>query len=270
MNPLQTEPAADAGPHDFLSDESAGAARTANLMLLLATLLPPAALDVLGVLVEERMVATPYGTVGPVALRRLPGGAMLWLQPYSGPATRTDPRATIHAAWQLGVRQVVAWDQVVALNPVLARGQAGVVVDYIDWTRQAATFNGAPPAQAIGEGPVFCPRLSAGLSAVLPFAVEVVYLGVDGPRRETPAEARLYRLWGADVIGHNVTPEAALCQEAGICFAALVTVGESAADRPARPAQGELRAGLAAVLAALPSFVEAGAMDGGCSCRESG
>lgn len=264
MNPLQTEPAADTDPYELHPDGDA--APTANLMLLVATLLPPAALDELGPLVEEHTVTTPYGAVGPLALRRLPGGAMLWIQPYSGPATRTDPRATVHAAWQLGVRQVVAWDQVVALNPVLPRGQAGVVVDYIDWTRQAATFNSAPPAQAVSEGPVFCPRLRAGLQAAFPFAVEVVYLGVDGPRRETPAEARLYRLWGADVIGQNVTPEAALCHEAGICFAALVTVGELAADRQARPAQGELRGGLAAVLAALPSFVEAAVRAGPCAC----
>lgn len=262
MDSSHAEPATDAGPHDRFPHASAGA----DVMLLVAVLLPPAALDELGALVEERTVTTPYGPVGPLALRRLPSGQTVWLQPYSGPATRTDPRATIYAAWQLGARRVVAWDQVIGLNPVLPRGQAGVVVDYIDWTRQAASFAGAPPAKPESGAPAFCPRLIAALQAALPFAVDVVYLGVDGPRRETPAEARLYRLWGADVIGQNVTPEAALCQEAGLCFAALVTVGDAAADRQARPPQGELRGGLAAVLAELPALLEAVAQAEACAC----
>lgn len=240
-----------------------------ELMILLAVLLPPVALDDLGVLVEERMVVTPYGEVGPLALRSLPDGRRVWIQPYSGPATRTDPRATVHAACQLGVRQVVAWDQVVALNPVLPRGQAGVVVDYIDWTRQTASFGGEPPAKPGADGPAFCPRLTALLQQALVHAVDLVYLGVDGPRRETPAEARLFRLWGADVIGQNVTPEAALCQEAGLCFAGLVTVGETAADRPSPPAAGELRVGLAAVLEALPTFLDLATQPAGCECAET-
>lgn len=238
----------------------------ADLMILLAVWLPPSALDELGELVEERTIATPYGEVGPLALRCLPDGGRLWLHPYTGPATRTDPRATIYAAWTLGVRQVVAWDQVVAVNSVLPRGQSGVVVDYIDWTRQAVTFAGAPPAKATTDAPAFCPRLTTVLQQALPFAVGLVYLGVDGPRRETPAEARLFRLWGADVIGQNVTPEAALCQEAGLCFAAIATVGEAAADRPPQSEQGELRAGLAAVLASMPALLALLATSPACEC----
>ncbi len=43
----------------------------ANLLLLLAVFLPPAVLDIFGELVEERTVQTPYGPVGPLALRAL-------------------------------------------------------------------------------------------------------------------------------------------------------------------------------------------------------
>ena len=49
-------------------------------------------------------------------------------------------------------------------------------------------------------------------------------LGLDGPRRETPAEARLYRQMGADVSGQNLVPEVALAHEMGICYAGLVTL----------------------------------------------
>lgn len=252
----------------------------ADLLLILAVLLPPAALDGLGRLVEERTVPTPYGAVGPVALRITPGGMGVWLQPYTGAYDRTDPRATIYAARTLGVRQVLNWDQAVAVNPVLQRGHVGIVADYIDFTRQPYTFGSSRPGASPNlqpvavpweEGvhrPAFCPRLGAILRGALPYAVEVVYLGVDGPRRETPAEARLYRQWGADVLGQNLVPEAALAQEAGLCYAGLVTIGDVSADRPPPAARGEVRAALGAVLATLPEVVVQAAAPGACDCAE--
>ena len=41
----------------------------ANLLLLVAVLLPPRALDILGDVLEERTLLTPYGDAGPLALR---------------------------------------------------------------------------------------------------------------------------------------------------------------------------------------------------------
>jgi 5'-methylthioadenosine phosphorylase len=252
----------------------------ADLLILLAALLPPAALDSLGQVIEERTVPTPYGAVRPVALRMTPGGLGVWLAPYTGSATRTDPRATIYAARSLGVRQVLNWDQGIAVNPVLQRGHIAVVADYIDFTRQPQTFGdglpgtfgrGLPASVPWEEGvhrPAFCPRLGTILRQFLPFAVDVVYLGVDGPRRETPAEARLYRQWGVDVLGQNLVPEAGLAQEAGLCYAGLVTVSDVSADRPPPQRLGEVRGALGAVLAALPQVVAQAALPGACDCAD--
>lgn len=252
----------------------------ADLLILLAVLLPPASLDGLGRLEEERTVPTPYGAVGPLARRQPPDGPGVWLQPYTGASTRTDPRATIYAARSLGVRQVLNWDQGIAINPVLQRGHVAVVSDYIDFTRQPTTFGAAVPG-TFGQGmaasipweegihrPPLCPRLSAALRHTLPFAVNAVYLGVDGPRRETPAEARLYRQWGIDVIGQNLIPEAALAQEAGLCYAGLVTISDVGADRPLPAQHGEVRAALGAVLAALPDAVAQAVQPGECGCAD--
>src|SRR5690606_37023081 len=114
----------------------------ADLLILLAVLLPPAALDGLGRLVEERTIPTPYGAVGPLACRQPETGPGVWLQPYMGASTRTDPRATIYAARSLGVSQILNWDQGIAISPVLQRGHVAVVSDYVDFTRQPTTFGG--------------------------------------------------------------------------------------------------------------------------------
>ncbi len=230
----------------------------ADWLILLAALLPPFAMNELGIVAMERTLETPFGPVGPLALRRVPQGPSVWILPYTGSATRTDPRATIYAAHLLGVRNIVAWDTVVALNPVLPRGQVAVMADYIDFTRGPGTFDGAPPSLPSNpEAPLraVCPRLTGALQRAMPFAVEIVYVGIDGARRETSAEARIFRQWGADVVGHNMVPEAALAQEAGICFAGLVTVAELSAERVQTPPRGEVRASLEATLRLLPAML---------------
>ena len=247
----------------------------ADLSLLLAVFLPPAALDMFGPLAAERVLETPFGPVGPVGLRVGEQGPAVWVHPYSGSPVRTDPRATVHAALQLGVRQMLAWDACVSLTPTLQRGQIAIVSDYIDWTRHLPdTFVGATPpleqASRFVQRPSLCPRLAAALHRTMPDAVDVVYLGVDGPRRETAAEARMFAQWGADVAGQNLVPEAALAQEAGLCFAGLVTVAEVGANLAQPYPHGEVRAALGMALSALPRFLSWVSPAGECGCAAAG
>ena len=232
----------------------------ADILILIAVLLPPTTLDILGAVAAERTVETPYGLVGPLALRTPAAGPAVWVQPYTGLPTRTDPRAIVFAARQLGVHYVLNWDTGVALNPVLERGQTVIPVDYIDWTRhQPQTFDDHVTDERAFERrqrlPPFCPHMVGTLNQVLPTAAYVVYLGVDGPRRETPAEARLFRLWGADVSGQNLVPEVALARSAGLCYAGLVTIGDRSADQMPHLGLGKLRVGLEQTIHVLPAYV---------------
>lgn len=232
-----------------------------QLLLVIAVLLPPTVLDVLGEVVEERVIDTPYGQIGPLARRRFAAGISSWVQPYSGSSTRTDPRATVLAAQALGVHGLVVWDRAVALNPVLQRGQPAVVIDTIDGTRrQPATLGSNRPPEPIEVAPLLGTRLPDALRQTMPFAPGVVYLGVDGPRRETAAEARMFRQWGADVLGQNMLPEVLLADELGIPWAGFVTVTDHAADhaanRTGEALPGEVRSGLEQSVAMLPMLLQ--------------
>lgn len=231
----------------------------ADLLLLLAVVLPPAALDNLGRVVDERTLSTPFGEVGPLALRQMESGERIWVQPYSGLPSRTDPRATLLAARQLGVQRVLNWDAGIGINPMLSRGQAVIAVDYIDFTRhQPTTFSSQDGVTALPQDPPICPQMTHALLAALSPHMPTpagVYVGVDGPRRETAAEARMFRAWGGDVLGQNLVPEISLAGELGLCYAGLVTVEQLSADQAPLPSQGELRQGLGMALAALPGFV---------------
>ena len=45
------------------------------------------------------------------------------------------------------------------------------------------------------------------------------YLAMEGPQFSTRAESRMYRAWGADVIGMTAMPEAKLAREAELPYA---------------------------------------------------
>ena len=47
------------------------------------------------------------------------------------------------------------------------------------------------------------------------------YVAMEGPAFSTRAESRLYRSWGADIIGMTALPEAKLAREAEICYAVI-------------------------------------------------
>jgi 5'-methylthioadenosine phosphorylase len=47
---------------------------------------------------------------------------------------------------------------------------------------------------------------------------------MEGPVFSTRAESKLYRSWGADIIGMTALPEAKLAREAEICYAVIACV----------------------------------------------
>lgn len=245
----------------------------ANLLLLIAVLLPPSALDILGEVCEERTYLTPYGEAGPLALRKVSDDLAVWVQPYTGLPTRTDPRSTIFAARQLGVERILNWDMGIAINPVLQRGQPVVIDDYISWTsHQSDTFFAhAHTGLDINYGNVrepFCAEMNAAIQQLLPGLPEAVAVGVDFLRRETRAEARMFRSWGADVLSYNLAPEVALAQEMKMCYAGLVTISGYAADRAQPEPMGEVRASLSTTVQMLPAFVELVSQTRQCTCGE--
>jgi len=247
-------------------------------MLLISVLLPPRALDDIGLLTEERHLRTPFGAVGPMAKRVSADGNTYWVQPYSGLPDRTDPRATIYAARMLGADRILAWDSAVAVESTFQRGETAIVVDAIDFTaRQPDSFHGASTPESsslemIGaaseETFTFCPAMTALLHRSFSEAAPAVIVGVDGPRRETPSEARLFRTWGAAAICQNITPEAFLARELGIHFAALITCNAYSRDMERPEQEGELRKGLEEAMISFRSALPL--LHGPLECRCAG
>jgi purine nucleoside phosphorylase len=166
---------------------------------------------------------TPYGTA--VGLEQ--DGLTILLREEGG-----DARAWIYAAKAMGARRLLAAEQVSAVSPLLEPGDLVIPADLIDQTRlRPFTFFVGKGYGFIKLNPPFCPDLMAlALSTARcghPRSFKgAVYVGAEGPRDATPAELRMYRHWGADLIGTDLVPEAYLARELEMCYAAVTVVGE--------------------------------------------
>ena len=56
------------------------------------------------------------------------------------------------------------------------------------------------------------------------------YVTTEGPRFETPAEIKMFKILGGDLVGMTSVPEVVLAREAGVCYATVAMVTNFAAE----------------------------------------
>src|SRR6056297_2144536 len=196
-------------------------------------------LDGLTVSAVERL-DTPFGAVSADVERgQLRGREVIFLQrhgkPRSLPPHRINYRANLWALRHMGVTHVVALNAVGAIHASLRAGMLVLPDQIIDYTwGRSHTFDegGDAPPMHIDFTEPYSPdlrqalfRASAG-EGVVDGAVMAV---TQGPRLETAAEVRRLRRDGCDVVGMTSMPEAALAREAGLAYASLCMVVNTAA-----------------------------------------
>lgn len=178
---------------------------------------------------------TPFGKSQPIYVFDKPGGGFLFLsrhgeRGYSVAASFVNYRANIYALKDLGVKRILAWSGPGAIATEYKVGQLVIVDDIIDETRRRpATFYEHKGLGFVRQNPVFCPSVRGMLAGVLSdLGLEFVrggtYVCTEGPRLETPAEIRMFKLCGAGLVGMTLVPEVFLAKELEMCYAALCYV----------------------------------------------
>ena len=180
-------------------------------------------------------VKTPWGAPSDeVLVGRLAGVPMAFLPRHGrghvhSPST-VNYRANIDALKRLGCTDLVALSAVGSLRADFVPGDFVVVDQYIDRSfAREKSFFGTGCVAHVGMAHPTCPRLGAAAADAARAAGARVhegatYLVMEGPQFSTLAESRLYRSWGADVIGMTGMPEAKLAREAELCYASVAMV----------------------------------------------
>ncbi len=150
------------------------------------------------------------------------------------------------------MEKILAWVAPGSLKEEMAPGDLAAPHDVLDEGRGGPhTFYAGVGWGFIRHNPLFCPELRGAMLQALegaPFRVhrEGVYVATTGPRLETAAEIRKFRLLGGDLVGQTLVPEVFLARELELCYAALTYVVNYAEGLAARPYQpGVLFEGLA-------------------------
>lgn len=184
---------------------------------------------------KEITVDTPYGapsdsiTIGELGDRDVAfvprHGKRHTIRP-----TDVNSRANIFALKKIGVQRILAPSTVGSLREEYKPGDIVFIDQFIDrTTRREQSFYTEKRVCHISVAEPMCPELRQTLIAVaksvgISFHDSGTYVCVEGPRFSTKAESRMFRLWGADMVGMTLVPECVLAREAEICYASISTV----------------------------------------------
>ena len=166
------------------------------------------------------------GRIGDVRLRFLPRHG----RGHTVLPGALNAKANIDALKRAGCTDILAISAVGSLNEDLPPGSFVSVDQFIDNTKgRPSTFFDNGFVAHVGMGDPVCPRLSGiAASAAREAGARVTegatYLAMEGPQFSTRAESRMYRQWGAHVIGMTGMPEAKLAREAELPYALLAMV----------------------------------------------
>jgi 5'-methylthioadenosine phosphorylase len=201
---------------------------------------------------QTRTLETPYGPSPTLYAFITAAGTALWYASRHGEnsldrsARFVNHRANLWAAKELGIRLVLSWNGVGAINPDLRVGNTVVPEGIMDWTRsrinsfgsealfpeQAAVLreaartidhinNGRNPTQVAYPFDLTARQhLLAAADDKAPLS-KLTYVCTEGPRLETAAEIDLAAELGADVVGMTLCPEVWLAAEVGLKYASL-------------------------------------------------
>lgn len=181
---------------------------------------------------QQIEVSSPFGEPsGPVTTGTLGGKRFTFLARHGAghrlPPGKVTFRANIDVLKRCGVTDILALSAIGSLREQMAPGHFVVVDQLIDRTSlRDSSFFGPGLVAHVSLADPTCPRLSAMASAAAGLAGAKVhnggcYIAIEGPQFSTRAESRLYRQWGADVIGMTAMPEARLAREAELPYAVL-------------------------------------------------
>lgn len=148
------------------------------------------------------------------------------------------PLAVVHGvrtALAAGAKTVVLTNACGSLTAELEVGRPALISDHINFTAQTPLIG----ANFVDLTDVYSPRLRASCRGFDPRLGEGVYGGWFGPAFETPAEIRMMKAVGVDLVGMSTVLEAIAAREGGAEVLGLSLVTNRAAGLAGTKLSGE-------------------------------
>lgn len=149
---------------------------------------------------------------------------------HGDPAIMRTPIETLR---RLGVSTIVLTNAAGALDKNMSPGQLALICDHINLSGVNPLVGDHEDGRFVSLTDAYSPRLRARLKRAATQAGvrihEGVYCWVSGPSFETPAEIKMMKLIGVDLVGMSTVPEVIMARRFGIDVAAISVVTNYAA-----------------------------------------
>lgn len=123
----------------------------------------------------------------------------------------------------LGVKHAVITNAAGGINPAFSAGDLMVLSDHINLTGKSALTGANEPRWGVRFPdmsqiyPEHLRELAHKVAVAQGFKLkEGVYVGVNGPQYETPAEVRAFGILGGDAVGMSTVLESVVCSHQGV------------------------------------------------------
>lgn len=137
----------------------------------------------------------------------------------------------VRTAAATGVSTVVLTNAAGGLRAEYQVGQPVLISDHLNLTARSPLVG----AQFVDLVDAYSPELRALAREIEPSLTEGVYAGLPGPHYETPAEIRMLRTLGADLVGMSTVHETIAAREAGLQVLGVSMVTNLAAGMTGQP-----------------------------------
>ena len=188
---------------------------------------------------NQKILGTPYGPTPNLTIGEIDSRPAVFLprhgENHSSPPHKVNYRANIWGLKSLGVERIIATNAVGAIDQQLTPGEIVIPSDIVDVTKsRIGTFYESSPVTHIDVSQPYCPKVreiltTSSLASGRNRPKDVVMGCTEGPRYETPAEIRMLRTMGCDIVGMTGAPEAFLARELEMCYASISFVSNMAA-----------------------------------------
>ena len=179
----------------------------------------------------KKVVKTDYGDVE-VSILDICSKKVAFLPRHASghsiPPHKINFRANIDALKNIGVTKIVATNSVGSMNEEMPPGSFVIPDDFLDFSQDRAKTFYEDKVVHIDVTEPYCPNLRDVLAKSGDVILGGTYVCTEGPRFETPAEIRMFKMLGGDLVGMTGVPEVTLAREREICYNSICIVSNFA------------------------------------------
>lgn len=179
----------------------------------------------------EKLVKTDYGDVE-VSILEIFGKRVAFIPRHAAghsiPPHKINFRANIDALKNVGVTKIIATNSVGSMNEEMPPGSFVIPDDFLDFSQDRVKTFYEDKVVHIDVTEAYCPSLRDVLAESGDVILGGTYVCTEGPRFETPAEIKMFRMLGGDLVGMTGVPEVTLAREREICYNSICIVSNYA------------------------------------------